>query len=109
MGAAKPLSLSNGKSWRTRAGAKAHFKAMRERYDVGSDVTDPADIDDLRALLDHYDLGWEPKKAGKSIARFSVQWSMAEGRTTPCFCIHYQDGTQDDFSAIKAVNHNPPA
>ncbi|WP_182849594.1 DUF3223 domain-containing protein [Bordetella avium] len=107
MGAAKPLRLKNGKEWRTRSAAQAHFRAMRERYGVGHDVTDPEDVGDLHALLEHYDQGWEPKKAGKPIEKFSIQWNGAEGRNTPCFYIHYKDGTQDDFSADKAVKHDP--
>ncbi|QDQ87706.1 DUF3223 domain-containing protein [Alcaligenaceae bacterium SJ-26] len=107
MGAAKPLRLKNGKAWRTRTAAKEHFTAMRERYGVGNDVTDPKDAEDLHALLEHYDQGWEPKKTSKPIEKFSVQWNGAEGRNTPSFFIHYEDGTQDDFSALDAVDHDP--
>lgn len=105
--AAKPLTLSNGKGWPTRGKAKEHFREMLHRYGPGSKVTVEEDAEDLRALLTHYDEGWEPKKASKPIAEFSVDWNGAEGRMTPSFYIHYQDGTKDDFSFVKAVAHDP--
>jgi hypothetical protein len=53
---AKPVNLSNGRSWKTRKDAIEHFKNMLARYSDGDRIDAPSDHDDLRALLELYDM-----------------------------------------------------
>lgn len=101
---AKPVQLQNGKHWPTQSAAKKHFQAILHGYGPGERITEESHIDDLDALLESYDAGWEgPKKKAKPISHFSIEHNRAEGRTSRSVFIHYEDGSQDDFSLGKAV------
>ena len=52
---AKPVQLSNGRSWRTQSAAKEHFKEILNRHSDGQRVTGSAEHADLLALLHAYD------------------------------------------------------
>ena len=103
---AKPISLANGRQWRTRSAAQAHFKDMLARYRLDEVVPQGSDHDDLLALLLHYDrevpLG-QSTKIGVGVDYFSKGQARGEGYTNECFFVHRVDGTFDDFSCNKAV------
>lgn len=102
----KPVRLTNSRSWSTQKDALQHFKDMLGRYTNGERVTDPADHDDLSALLTRYDETVAPgqaTKGGGGIAYFSRERNVGEGWTTDGFHVHRIDGTSDDFSYISAV------
>lgn len=102
--AVKPVRLGNGKAWPTQSAAKKHFQAILHSYRPGDRITDPSHIEDINALIDSFDAGWDgPKKKAKPISYFSVDHNRAEGRTTPSVFIHYEDGSRDDLSLRKAV------
>jgi len=65
------IILSNGRTWKTKAAALSHFKAMLARYTDGKMVEDRNDHDDLVALLERYDeaITDEPSKTGTDIYR----------------------------------------
>lgn len=102
---AKPVSLSNGRAWRTKNDALAHFKAMLGRYSVGDLVPVGEDHDDLRALLVRYDAAScdGTNKIGAGIDHFSKQRNSGEGWSTDGFHVHRIDGSVDDFSYRNAV------
>jgi hypothetical protein len=103
---AKPVTLSNGRSWRTRKAAIEFFRAMLGRYADGERITDPQDHDDLRSLLELYDSVVPPgavTKSGTGIQYFSRQLNSAEGYSTSGFHVHRSDGTAIDFSFYRAV------
>ena len=49
------IALSNGRTWKTKAAALNHFKAMLARHADGAVIEDRSDHDDLVALLERYD------------------------------------------------------
>jgi hypothetical protein len=101
----KSVDLMNGRKWKKQADALQHFKEMLGRYSSGANVDDPADHDDLAALLLIYDThvaAGEPTKAGSGIANFSKQVNR-DNYNSPSFHVHRTDGTSIDFSYIKAV------
>lgn len=103
---AKSVQLSNGRQWRTRKDALAHFKEMLSRYTDGERVTDSSDESDLRALLTLYDSvvpAGGATKTGTGIAGFSRERNVGEGYNTPGFHVHRSDGTSIDFSVYQAV------
>jgi Protein of unknown function (DUF3223) len=102
----KSVHLPNGRQWRTRSEALAHFKQMLARYSNGELVSATSDHDDLCALLALYDsvlAPGEPTKAGARISHFSREQNAGEGWTTDGFHVHRIDGTSIDFSYISAV------
>jgi len=104
---AKPVTLSNGRSWRTRKAAIEHFRNLLGRYSDGDTITDPSDHDDLRALRELYDSVVPPggvTKAGAGIRYFSRTRNADEGWSTSGFHVHRADGTSIDFSFYHAVN-----
>jgi hypothetical protein len=103
---AKPLNLSNGRTWKTRTAAKEYFKAMLARYKNG-DVINAVDHLDLVALLFHYDasvLPGEETKAGAGINYFMRRSNADIGWPSDSFHVFRIDGSSTDFSYIHAVN-----
>ncbi|WP_198674754.1 DUF3223 domain-containing protein [Rhodoferax ferrireducens] len=107
---AKPVSLSNGRTWRAKKDALAHFKAMLSSYSEGDPISVVADHDDLCSLLVRYDSTTldGTSKIGSGIDHFSKQRNTGEGWSTVGFHVHRTDGTSDDFSYIAAVNLDRP-
>lgn len=102
----KPLTLKNGKSWRTQALAKGHFKDMLARHKNGQKVTDPSDHGDLLALLDCYDrdvLLPRETKTGSEVEYFFRDRDTEHPGNTDCFHVRRTDGTIIGFSTIRAV------
>lgn len=103
---AKPVTLSNGKSWPTQIGAKEHFRVMLGKYANGQRIADSADHDDLLALVKIYDGALKPPqetKTGPGINRFFRDADKDHPGTTDCFFIERIDGSMIDFSFHKAV------
>jgi len=67
------ITLSNGRTWRTKAAALSHFKAMLARHTDGAVVEDRNDHEDLVALLERYDeaITDGPSKTGMGIDHFT--------------------------------------
>ncbi len=106
MGKAKPVTLSNGKTWPTQKEASAHFKQMLARYQTGAVVDSRSDHDDLVALVTAYDRALtqnEESKSGSGIKHFSRERNYDEGWSTDGFHVHRIDGSSIDFSYIKAI------
>lgn len=106
----KTVHLSNGRTWKTKKAALAHFSSMLARYRDGDRVNDASDESDLRALIDRYDrtLSAGEPKAGTGIAFFSRESNSGAGWTTSGFHIHRTDGTSTDFSFYRAVQLDTP-
>lgn len=106
---AKPVSLSNGRSWRTRSAALGHFKSMLHRYVDGQRIDDVTDHDDLAALLERYDdyIIDGPTKIGCGIDYFERRANYVDGHQTAGFWVTRADGTETDFSYIWAVKGEP--
>ncbi|WLW61889.1 DUF3223 domain-containing protein [Achromobacter aegrifaciens] len=104
---AKPITLSNGRHWKTRKAAEDHFIQMLARYTLDEIVHAGADHDDLVALLQHYDRvveSGQPTKIGVGIERFTKGQARGMGYTSECFFVHRLDGSSDDFSIGKAIS-----
>jgi hypothetical protein len=104
-----PISLSNGRSWKTKAAALEHFKAMLARYADDSIVDDRTDHEDLVALLERYDeaIVEGPSKTGGGIDHFTRTRNAFNGFSTPSFWVHRIDGSATDFSYLSAVKGQP--
>tara|TARA_R110000868_G_scaffold13347_4_gene62470 strand:+ start:1226 stop:1441 length:216 start_codon:yes stop_codon:yes gene_type:complete len=63
------VELSSGRHWKTQTAAKAHYRAIRERYADHVPIDDASDHDDLAALLERYDTAHtdEDAKIGSGI------------------------------------------
>jgi hypothetical protein len=108
---AKPVTLSNGRSWKTKSAAHDHFQAMLNRHKNGDCISDPVDHDDLIALLKRYDdllPPGEATKAGSGVAHFFRDRNGGDGYTSDCFWVHRTDGSRIDFSFVKAVKLERP-
>lgn len=102
----KAVRLSNGREWRSRKGAKAHFTEMLGRYKDGQVITDAADDSDLRALLERYDSVLPPgaeTKVGVGVAHFSRERNAGDGWATSGFHVHRTDDSTIDFSFYRAI------
>ena len=109
---AKPVQLSNGKKWRSRKDSIDHFRKMLARYADGDRISDPADEDDLRALLSLYDSvvpPGTPTKGGCGVKFFSRERNSGDGWASSGFHVHRTDGSSIDFSFHSAVETDPPA
>jgi len=102
---AKRVTLSNGKSWSTQAGALAHFKAILGRHADEEEVANRDDHEDLVALLARYDEAHPdgPSKTGPGIECFFRRRNVGAGYSTPSFWVRRTDGTETDFNYIWAV------
>jgi hypothetical protein len=102
----KPVSLSNGRSWRFQKDAFAHFREMLSRYEDGDRISVPSDESDLRALLKRYDAevpSGQPTKTGVGVSHFSRELNTGDTWATSSFHVHRVDGTSTDFSFYEAV------
>ncbi|NSY99585.1 DCL family protein [Agrobacterium tumefaciens] len=106
---AKPVELSNGRIWKTKAAAKQHFRDMLARYEDGDVITDYDDHSDLSALLERFDVlvAEGAPKIGPGIDRFERRLNKGDGWSSPGFWIVRTDKTATDFSFPKAVDGNP--
>ena len=109
--AKKPVSLNNGRSWPSRGAAIDYFRELRDRYPVGATNSDPADHSDLMALLKRYDMcGLDgPSKIGAGVDRFETRLNITNGGRNVGFWVIRVDGSETDFSFIRAVNKAPKA
>lgn len=107
--AKKPVRLSNGKQWPTRGDAIDHFRDVRDRHPIGAPISDPSDHDDLLSLLERYDLAITdgPGKIGSGVGHFETRVNITNGGRTVGFWVVRQDGSETDFSFIRAVNAAP--
>ena len=106
---AKPVTLSNGRKWKTRTAALDHFRKMLGRYGDGDRVSSPADDSDLRALVALYDSvlpAGAPTKGGAGISHFTRELNTGDGWATSGFHVHRTDGSSIDFSFVHAVQTN---
>lgn len=102
---AKPVTLSNGRTWKTQMAAKAHFKEILNAHRDGERVNDPAAHSDLLALLERYDRD-EPsatRKAGAGVDHFFRDRDEEHNGLTSCFYVRRVDGSCIDFSYLRAV------
>lgn len=106
---AKPVELSNGRSWKTKTAAKEHFKEMLGRYKDGEVVGDEDDHSDLSAMLERFDLLVTdgPTKIGPGIKHFERRLNKGDGWSSPGFWVVRTDNVDTDFSYIKAVDALP--
>ena len=106
---AKPVQLTNGRTWPTQGAALAHFKAMLARYDDEQTVEDRSDHEDLLAVLERYDavILDGPSKIGPGVDLFLRRQNRGEGYSTPGFWVRRVDGSETDFSYISAVKGTP--
>jgi hypothetical protein len=102
---AKPVKLSNGRSWATQTAAKAHFKAMLNKYADGQRVEDEGDHSDLGSLVEAYDRDvlMQNRKSGQGIDHFYRNRDQEHGGLTSCFYICRIDESTTDFSYLRAV------
>ena len=102
---AKPVHLTNNRSWSTQSAAKAHFKEILNNHTDGQRVTDAANHSDLLALLEAYDcrtsLG--AKKSGSGVDYFFRERDQEHNGLTSCFYVKRADGSSIDFSYLRAV------
>lgn len=101
----KPLVLPNGKVFPSRGAAKDHFLDMRSRYALNTPINNPADHEDLLALLQSYDESIHdgPSKTGAGIAHFETRMNRTNGGMNVGFWAIRVDNSETDFSIIKAV------
>jgi hypothetical protein len=101
----KPLTLPNGKTFLSRGAAETHFLDMRSRYPLNTPIDDPADHDDLLSLLERYDeaINDGPSKIGAGILHFETRLNRTNGGMNVGFWAIRQNGSETDFSIIKAV------
>lgn len=106
---AKPVTLTNGRSWNTQGQAEEHFRAMLRRYADEQVVDNAQDHEDLVALLERYDdaINESPSKTGCGINYFFRRRNKGEGWSSASFWVRRLDGTETDFSFISAVKGVP--
>lgn len=102
---AKPVQLSNGRSWQTQRAAKAHFKEILNRQVDGQRVTTSTDHNDLLALLEAYDheIPEHTKKSGSGVDHFFRDSDQEHNGLKSCFYVKRSDDTSIDFSYLRAV------
>ena len=102
---AKPVKLSNGKTWKTQTAAKAHFKEILNGLTDGDRITEESHHSDLAALVQAYDISLpeDSRKAGKGIDHFYKDRDKEYNGMTSCFYVSRIDHTSIDFSYLRAV------
>lgn len=105
----KSVTLSNGKSWQSRGDTLEYFRALRDRQKLDTPISDPGDHDDLLALLERYDLAIVdgPTKIGAGVDHFETRVNVTNGGRNVGFWVIRSDGSETDFSFIRAVNAAP--
>jgi hypothetical protein len=103
------LKLANGRTFLTQEAALAYFRAMLARYLDDDEIVDKGDYGDLLALLQRYDQcqHGNPRKIGVGVDRFFRRRNYFNGYSSPGFWIRRVDGSETDFSYIKAVRARP--
>lgn len=110
-----PVTLSNGRHFDTQGKAKGHFQEILYRREGEGEgpITEPADHDDLVALLERYDalILDGPPKSAPSIDHFfrRINRGIRNGVhfATLGFWVRRTDGTSTEFSFIDAVRGRP--
>lgn len=107
--AKKPVRLNNGKEWPSRGDAINYFRELRDRQSIGAPISEPSDHDDLLALLERYDfaIGDAPGKIGVGVNHFETRINVTNGGRSVGFWVVRVDGSETDFSFIRAVNEAP--
>lgn len=107
--AKKPVRLNNGKAWQSKGGAINYFRDLRDRHPIGTPISDPSDHRDLLALLERYELAItdEPGKIGVGVDHFETRINVTNGGRNVGFWVIRVDGSETDFSFIRAVNEAP--
>jgi len=102
---AKPVTLSNGKTWKSQLEAQTYFLDMRLRHELNTPIADAGDHEDLLALLERYDEAIHdgPTKIGAGVAHFEKRVNHTNGGTNEGFWAVRIDNSETDFSIIKAV------
>ena len=102
---AKPVTLSNGKTWKKQGEAQQYFLDMRLRHPLNTPIANPTDHEDLLALLERYDEAIHdgPTKIGAGIAHFETRVNRTNGGRTVGFWVVRVDNSETDFSIVKAV------
>jgi hypothetical protein len=106
---AKSVSLSNGREWKSKIAAKAHFKEMLSRYRNGQIIQEYNDHGDLAALLERFDtlVATLAPKNGAGIDRFERRLNRGDGWSSPGFWVIRANGSETDFSYVKAIDGKP--
>ncbi|WP_080727840.1 DCL family protein [Ralstonia solanacearum] len=102
-----PINLPNGRNWSKKGDAVEHFQAILKRYADGDRVSNPADHDDLAALLKVYDAvipAGEPTKTGSGVAHFERRPDRDHPGNSSCFFVVRPDGSSIDFSFHRALD-----
>ena len=107
--AKKAVRLNNGKKWSSKGDAINYFRDLRDRHPVGAPILDPSDHKDLLALLERYDLAIAdgPAKTGVGVDHFETRINITNGGRNVGFWVVRIDGSETDFSFIRAVNEAP--
>lgn len=107
--AKKSVSLRNGRFWSARGEAISYFRDLRDRQSLNTPVDDPSDHDDLLALLERYDLSIVdgPTKIGVGVDHFETRVNITNGGRNVGFWVVRRDGSETDFSFIRAINEAP--
>ncbi|PYE37668.1 uncharacterized protein DUF3223 [Rhizobium sp. PP-WC-1G-195] len=107
--AKKAVRLNNGKEWPSQRDAINYFRDLRNRHPVGAPILDPSDHNDLLALLERYDLAIAagPAKTGIGVDHFETRVDITNGGRNVGFWVVRIDGSETDFSFIRAVNEAP--
>jgi hypothetical protein len=105
----KAVRLGNGKEWPSRGEAISYFRDLRDRQEIGVPIADHSAHQDLLALLERYDLSIVdgPGKIGVGIDHFETRINITNGGRSVGFWAIRVDGTETDFSFIRAVNEAP--
>jgi hypothetical protein len=108
-----PVSLANGRRFKTQGEALRHFQDLRDRYADEERITAPADHDDLVALLERFDalILDGPPKSAPDVDHFFRRLNRGVRNgvhfATPGFWVMRTDGTSTDFSFPDAVKGRP--
>lgn len=110
---AKPLTLSNGRTFKSQKSAEDHFRSIRDSYEEGNHIDDSAHHADLLSLLERYDalILDGPAKSSGGVAHFFWRMNVnPEGGprwASRGFWLTRKDGTTTDFSFLDAVRGQP--
>lgn len=96
---AQPILVGN-RWFSTKSAAKDAFRQVLHRYEIGTAVTDPEDVQLLLDLVQMHPN--PPKKIGSGIERFEVRANPQHPRHRSFFIIQI-DGTEDDFGYTKLI------